>query len=202
MLMNPLDKLLSINQHDRDTAESEFEARRRETQVRFKEQIERYNKVVRSEMAQGYNPDFEIYELDGERYAGISLPHSPRHAFLILLTDEGYRMIENGEQCYMDAVKEGEDTINVLHTPRVDNREVVDLEGDTAGNPSRGYRRDDGTFYESQPILEDQYKWHDSAILTSNIDVKTERQVSLMADHLHRTSDVIENKQMLRVAGY
>jgi hypothetical protein len=38
--------------------------------------------------------------------------------------------------------------------------------------------------------------------LTSNIDVKTERQVSLMADHLHRTSDVIENKQMLRVAGY
>jgi hypothetical protein len=26
--------------------------------------------------------------------------------------------------------------------------------------------------------------------------------VSLMADHLHRTSDVIENKQMLRVAGY
>jgi hypothetical protein len=201
-MANPLDKLLSINQNDRDAAASEFEARRRETQVHFRNQIERYNKVVRSEMAQGYNPGFEIYELDGERYVGTSLPHSPRHVFLILFTDEGYRMIENGEQCYMDTVKEGEDTINVLRTPRVDNREVVYLEGDAVGSPSRGYRREDGTFYASPPILEDQYKWYDSVILTDAIDVKTERQVSLMADHLLRTYDVIENKQMLRSAGY
>lgn len=206
-MVNPLDKLLSINQRDRDASAAEFEARRDKTRLRLKKEIERFVALARDEVENhSVNPGLEIYELDSVRYLGMEPPHRPRHHFLILFTDEGYRLIEDGAQCYMEEVKEGDDTIKILRNPTIDDRIPFYQDGDTVGSPSYGYAVDDGAgnqHYVAAPYtLSAENQWHDSDVFTADVEPMAERQLNMMAEDLLILSDKIKGRQTLRAAGF
>ncbi len=201
-----VDKILSINRRDRNTDAAKFEARRNETRIRLTQEIERFVLLARDEFENySVNPGLDIYEFDSERYLGVRLPHSPQHHFLIFLTDDGYRLIENGAQCYIDEVEEHGDTIKVLRNPSIDTRIPFYQAGDRVGSPSHGHPvgEDGSQRYAAVPLslpLENQ--WHDSDVLTAGVKPMIERELSLMADDLEQMSDIIVNTQKLRAAGY